>query len=70
MIKSLFANWKTTSAGLTMIVGAAVHMGYAIHAHGLTEADCTGSLIAIIGGIGFIAAGDANVNPPTQPKEN
>ena len=51
-----------------MIVGAAVHMGYAIHEHGLTEADCTGSLIAIIGGIGFIAAGDANVNPPTQPK--
>jgi len=68
MIKKLLANWKTTSEGLTMIVGAAVHMGSAIHEHGLTEADCTGSLIAIIGGIGFIAAGDANVNPPTQPK--
>jgi uncharacterized membrane protein YhiD involved in acid resistance len=69
MIKNLIANWKTTSAGLTMIVGAVVHMIYALRAHGLTEADCSGSLIAIIGGIGFIAAGDANVNPPTQPKQ-
>ena len=51
-----------------MIVGAAVHMGYALHAHGLTEQDCTGSLLAIIGGIGFLAAGDAGVMPPPPPK--
>lgn len=67
MIKNLLTNWKTTSAGLAMIIGAIVHLVYALHAHTLAEADCTGSLLAIITGLGFLAAGDANVNPPTVP---
>jgi uncharacterized membrane protein YhiD involved in acid resistance len=68
VLKNLLTNWKTTSAGLTMIVGAVVHIIYALHSRSLTESDCTGSLLAIIGGIGFLAAGDAGVMPPPPPK--
>jgi uncharacterized membrane protein HdeD (DUF308 family) len=64
MLKNLLANWKTTSAGVTMIVGGAVHLVYALKAHSLTENDCTTTILAIVTGAGFIAAGDANVAPP------
>ena len=67
-ITNCIANWKTTFAGLAMVVGGGVHLGFTIHAHGLTESDCTATILSVITGIGFIAAGDANVNPPTQPK--
>ena len=67
-ILNSIANWKTTFAGLAMIVGAAVHLVFELKAHSLTETDCTSTLLAIITGFGFLAAGDANVNPPTQPK--
>lgn len=66
MINNLIANWKTTFAGLTMIVGSAVHLVYALHARGLTESDCSASVLAIITGLGFLAAGDANVKPPNS----
>lgn len=66
-IKSLLTNWKTTSAGLTMIIGGIIHLVYAVKSHALTEADCTTTVLAIITGFGFIAAGDANVKPPVPP---
>jgi uncharacterized membrane protein HdeD (DUF308 family) len=66
-IQSLLSNWKTTSAGLTMIIGGIIHLVYAIKSHALTEGDCTTTVLAIITGCGFIAAGDANVKPPTAP---
>lgn len=68
MIKNLFANWKTSSIGVGMIVLGVVHFVYAIMHRALTEVDCGATIMSILGGIGFLAAGDANVNPPTQPK--
>lgn len=51
-----------------MIVGSGVHLVFAIKSGGLSEADCTTSVLAIITGLGFIAAGDAGVTPPpTNP---
>jgi len=67
MFKNLVANWKTTSVGLSMIVGGFVHFIYAAHAHSLTESDCTSTILAILTGFGFVAAGDAGVTPPPMP---
>ena len=66
-MKTIFANPKTSIAGITMILTGAVHLIFAAKAHALTEADCTTTLISIVTGIGLIAAGDAKPQPPTTP---
>lgn len=63
--KTLLDNWKTTYAGIAMIVGGIVHLVFTIRDHGLSEADCTTTLLSIITGIGLISAGDAGAKPPT-----
>lgn len=70
MIANALDNWKTTSAGLIMIIGSVVHMVFAIRGDTATEGVWTASLTAIIGGIGLIFAGDSGasvqkVKPPT-----
>ncbi len=67
MIKNLLINWKTTSVGITMIVGSVVHLIYALKAGTANENTWTGSCTGIIGGIGLLAAGDAGVSPPANP---
>ena len=64
-IQNLLANWKTTSAGLTMIVGSTVHLIFQVRAGTANENTWTISLTAIIGGIGLLVAGDASA--PAQP---
>lgn len=62
MIKNLLTNWKTTSAGLAMIISSAVHLAYAV-AHGTAdESTWTTGLMGIVGGIGLVAAGDATAS--------
>lgn len=58
-IQNLIRNWKTTSAGLTLILGSTVHLIFTIHT--ADEGTWTASLTAILGGLGLIFAGDANV---------
>jgi len=65
-IQNALTNWKTTIAGLGMIVGGVVHLIYGIHAHGLTESDCTTTVLSILTGAGLLAAGDAGIAPPTS----
>lgn len=63
------ANWKTTSAGLTMIAGSVIHLAFRIKAGTADEQSWTIAIGAILGGIGLFAAGDAkpnNQNPPPQ----
>lgn len=67
MIKTALSNWKTTSAGLTAIIGGTVHLVFAARSHSLTENDVTITLISIVGGIGLIAAGDAGAKPSQSP---
>jgi hypothetical protein len=62
MIKNLIANWKTTSAGLTMIVGSAVHLVFSVKSGSANENTWTIALTAMIGGIGLLLAGDASVS--------
>jgi hypothetical protein len=59
MIQKLFAHWKTTSAGLLMILGSVVHLVFSVRAHTADENTWTISLTAIIGGIGLMFSGDA-----------
>lgn len=57
-MNNLLKNWKTTSAGLLMIIGSIVHLVFAIKAGHSDEATWTTSLTAILAGIGLIFAGD------------
>jgi len=67
MIKNLLANWKTSSAGVMMICTGIVKLVFAIK-HGTADEMLWGSFIAtVLGGIGLLAAGDAN---KSQSKED
>lgn len=62
MIKNMFKNWKTTSSGLTMIIGSAVHLVFAVKSKSADENTWTISLLAIVAGVGLIFAGDSAVS--------
>ena len=66
-MKNLLDNWKTTSAGLTMIIGSTVHLVFSVRDGSANENTWTISLTAILGGIGLIYAGDAKPNQPQPP---
>lgn len=59
-MKRLLANWKTTSAGLTMVGGAATHLVFAIKTGHSNEETWTVGLGGILAGLGLIFAGDAD----------
>ena len=54
-------NWKTTSTGITMVVGGVVGFYLAIKSNSVNEGTITGCLTAILGGIGLILAKDSDV---------
>jgi hypothetical protein len=58
-MKNLLSNWKTTSAGVTMILGALVHLGFQIKAHTVDENAVMTAVVALVAGVGLVAAGDA-----------
>jgi len=49
---------------MTMLIGAWVHMAFALNSHTATETDWTTTLVATVAGIGLIAAGDAGTSVP------
>jgi len=60
MIQNLLTNWKTTSAGLVMIIGSIIHLIFAIKGGHADEPTWTATFTAILAGIGLIAAGDGS----------
>lgn len=67
MIKHLFTNWKTTSAGITLIAGAVVHIVFMFQKdQAISETDVMVTIGSVLGGIGMLAAGDAD---KSQSKE-
>lgn len=67
-MKKLLSNWKTTSAGLTLIVGSLVPLIFAVKNGTANENNWTTTILAIIGGCGLMFAGDASaLPPPTEP---
>jgi hypothetical protein len=67
MLKNLTKNWKTSSAGVLMIGSAIVQLTFAIRGGGDTESAWNTALIAVVGGIGLIFAGDSSA--PAKPIE-
>lgn len=67
MIKHLFINWKTTSVGVMLVIGALVEIAYMIvEGKPVQKVEVQATLAALLGGIGLLAAGDAN---KSQSKE-
>lgn len=63
-MKNIFQNWKTTSAGIVLIVSAVVTYLYGMKHGGLTPETITAAVTQFLAGIGLIFAGDAGNNPP------
>lgn len=59
MIQRLIANWKTTSAGIGMIIVTIIHVYFN---RPITESVLTTGVWGILGGIGLLFAGDAAVS--------
>lgn len=60
----LLSNWKTTSAGLALLVGAIVHLVFAIKHDRADETTWNSSLLTLIAAIGLMFAGDASASIP------
>lgn len=67
MIQNLLKSWKTTSAGITSIIGLVVHLVFAVRSHTADENTWTVSLVGIMLAIGLIFAGDASQSQPVTP---
>lgn len=61
MIKHLFTNWKTTGVGVLLVVGSIVEIAYMmIEGKPVEKAEVKTVLAALLGGVGLLAAGDAD----------
>ena len=56
-------NWKTTSAGILMVLGAAATVYF--HVGPITQELAMGAITAVLGGIGLIFSKDSNVTGGT-----
>ncbi len=63
-------SWKTTSAGITMIVGGITGLVFAIKANNLSEPAISAAVTAVLGGIGLLFAKDAAVTGGTIVSKN
>lgn len=62
MIQRLIANWKTTSAGIVMILGSIIHLVFSISNHSANENTWTIAMSTMVAGIGLVFAGDASAS--------
>ena len=61
-------SWKTTSAGITMIVSGVVGLIFAIKSATINEGTVTAAVTAILGGVGLLFAKDNNVTGGNTPQ--
>jgi len=54
-------SWKTTSAGILMIVGAIVGLVFAFKNNAVNEGTVMAAVTSIMGGVGLLVAKDNNV---------
>lgn len=59
-MNNLVQNWKTSSAGIVLILTGLIHLGYGLFNKTITEQDFTTTMISIVTGIGLIVAGDGS----------
>lgn len=70
MIKNLLTNWQTSVSGITMIALAIIHLIFQMRSHTADESAWTVAVLAVLGGIGLIAAGDANKSATVVQVDN
>jgi len=63
-------SWKTTSAGILMIVGAIVGLVFAFKTNNINEGTIMGAVTAVVGGVGLLVAKDNNVTGGTIVSAN
>lgn len=59
-MNNLISNWKTSSAGLVLILTGLIHLGFGIVHKSITENDFTTTMVSIVTGVGLIVAGDGS----------
>lgn len=59
-MNNLISNWKTSSAGLVLILTGLIHLGFGIVHKSITETDFTTTMVSIVTGVGLIVAGDGS----------
>lgn len=67
MLKTALANWKTTSAGLAMIIGSVIHLIFTARSGQANENTWTAGVLSVVAGLGLIFAGDASASVPPPP---
>jgi hypothetical protein len=60
VIKSLLANFKTTAAGLLMVIGSVIHLVFTYKT--ADEQTWTVAVTAMVAGLGLMFAGDASTS--------
>lgn len=59
-MRNLITNWKTTSAGMAIIITSIVHLVFSVRAKTADEAAWTTALIGVVTGVGLLLAGDGS----------
>jgi hypothetical protein len=67
-IQNCLRNWKTTSAGLALIVGSSIHGFYAVSHGSANENTYQTWAAAMLTGLGFLVSADGWGSPPTPPE--
>lgn len=61
-MNNLVKNWKTSSAGIVLILTGLIHIGYGLVHKSITEQDFTTTMVTIVTGLGLMVAGDASAS--------
>jgi len=69
-MKKLLANWQTSVSGISMICLAILHLIFQMRNHVADESAWSVAILAILGGVGLIAAGDANKSATVHQVDN
>lgn len=57
-MNNLINNWKTSSAGIVLIITGLIHIVFGLIHKSISEQDFTTTMVSIVTGIGLIVAGD------------
>lgn len=61
-VKNMIKNWRTTAAGLSMIITALCHLGFGWYHMALDEQATTTTILGVVCGVGLILAGDSKAS--------
>lgn len=63
MLNKILINWKSSSAGILLILGAVISIVYSISDNGrIEQAEMMAQITALLGGIGLLLSRDVGVS--------